>query len=68
MLNVDSESLKPANGAPELLTLDELASSWKISKSTIRKWIRQGKLKPVRLCRRVLISHEEAQRFCRENQ
>jgi excisionase family DNA binding protein len=67
MLRPDKEPATFKKAAPELLTLGELASSWKVSKSTIRKWIRNGRLKPVRLCRRVLISQEEAERFCRQS-
>jgi excisionase family DNA binding protein len=57
-----------ANAGPPLLySVEKLATAWKVSKTSIRKWIREGRLKPVRLCRRVLISQEEAERFCKQS-
>jgi len=39
---------------PELLTVAELASAWRVSQSCIRLWIRQGRLPAVRLARRAI--------------
>jgi excisionase family DNA binding protein len=47
-------SLKNVNQAAELLGI----SPW-----TVRAWIREGKLVPVRLGRRVLLTEEELERL-----
>jgi len=39
-----------------------------VSKWTVRNWIRDGELRPVRLGRRVLLSEEELERFVTESQ
>jgi excisionase family DNA binding protein len=48
---------------PQLLTLLALAKALCVSPHTIRSWVRQGKLKPVRLCRRLLFHPDEVARF-----
>jgi excisionase family DNA binding protein len=48
---------------PQLLTLLGVAKALCVSPHTIRAWVRQGKLKPVRLCRRLLFHPEEIARF-----
>jgi len=52
-----------ADGVPQLLTLLDVAARLRVSPHTVRAWIRQGKLVPVRICRRILISPEELLRF-----
>jgi excisionase family DNA binding protein len=47
----------------QLLTLLELADQLKISPHTIRKFVRDGRLKPTRICRRLLFSPSEVRRF-----
>lgn len=37
-----------------LLTLEEVASLLRLSKHTIRAFVRDGRLVPVRICRRLL--------------
>jgi excisionase family DNA binding protein len=37
-----------------LMTLEETATSLNVSPHTVRKWVREGRLRPVRLCRRLL--------------
>ena len=48
---------------PRLLSLQELAQSWKVSPHTVRKWVREGKLQPLRLCRRLLFDPVDCARF-----
>jgi len=51
---------------PQLLTLAELARALCVSPHTVRAWVRQGKLSPVRLCRRLLFHPNEVARFLAE--
>jgi len=48
---------------PQLLTLMELAERLRVSPHTVRSWVRKGKLRPVRLCRRLLFRPDEVARF-----
>jgi excisionase family DNA binding protein len=48
---------------PQLLTLLELAERLRVSPHTVRSWVRKGKLRPVRLCRRLLFHPDEVSRF-----
>lgn len=43
---------------PRLLTLTEVAESLRLSPHTIRSFVRKGKLRPTRICRRLLFSQE----------
>ncbi len=47
----------------QLLSLGEAAESLSLSMWTLRAWIRAGKLRPVRLGRRVLVEPGELQRL-----
>jgi excisionase family DNA binding protein len=47
----------------QLLTLSELADTLKVSPHTVRKFVREGRLKPLRICRRLLFSPSEIRRF-----
>ena len=55
-----------ANGVPQLLTLLEVAKALRVSPHTIRAFIRRGKLKPTRICRRLLFDPNEVSRFLAE--
>jgi excisionase family DNA binding protein len=44
---------------PQLLTLLAIAQKLSVSPHTIRAWVRQGKLRPVRICRRLLFHPDE---------
>jgi excisionase family DNA binding protein len=46
-----------------LRSVEEAAELLGISKWTVRAYIREGKLRPVRLGRRVLVAEEELERF-----
>ncbi len=51
---------------PQLLTLIVLARMLGVSPHTVRSWVRQGKLRPVRICRRLLFHPDEVARFIAE--
>lgn len=46
-----------------LLTLLEVADMLRLSPHTIRAMVRQNRLRPVRICRRLLFSPDEVSRF-----
>lgn len=52
-----------AETLPRLLTLLEVADLLRISPHTVRAMCRQGRLRPVRLCRRLLFSADEIARL-----
>ncbi len=51
-----------------LRSVEEAARLLGISKWTVRGYIRDGKLRPVRLGRRVLLSEEELERLVAQSQ
>jgi excisionase family DNA binding protein len=51
---------------PQLLTLLAVANALCVSPHTVRSWVRQGKLKPIRICRRLLFHPDELARFLAE--
>jgi len=51
-----------------LLTLKEVSDDLKVSQHTIRAWVRTGRLRPTRICRRLLFSPQEIARFLGEAQ
>jgi DNA-binding transcriptional MerR regulator len=51
-----------------LLDLGSVATAWHVSPHTVRKWVKQGRLKPVRICRRLLFHPDELARFIRAGQ
>jgi len=48
---------------PQLLTLEAVARAFCVSPHTVRAWVKKGKLRPIRLCRRVLSHPDEVARF-----
>jgi excisionase family DNA binding protein len=56
------------DNVPQLLTLLVLAKMLSVSPHTIRSWVRKGRLRPVRICRRLLFHPEEVSRFIAEGQ
>ncbi len=52
--------------ALQLLTLESVASQLAVSPHTVRKWVKLGKLRPVRICRRLLFEPSEIARFISE--
>jgi excisionase family DNA binding protein len=51
---------------PQLLTLLAVAKALCVSTHTVRSWIRKGKLRPIRICRRLLFEPSEVARFLSE--
>jgi excisionase family DNA binding protein len=47
----------------QLLTLLELADLWRISPHTVRKMVREGRLRPIRICRRLLFDPADVQKL-----
>ena len=54
--------------APRLLTLLAVAHALSVSPHTVRSWVRKGKLRPLRICRRLLFDPSEIERFISECQ
>jgi DNA-binding transcriptional MerR regulator len=48
---------------PQLLPLLAVAKALCVSPHTVRAWVREGKLKPVRLCRRLLFHPDDIARL-----
>ena len=48
---------------PQLLTLLAVAKALCVSPHTVRAWVRKGRLRPVRICRRLLFDPAEVSRF-----
>lgn len=53
---------------PQLLTLLEVARALRVSPHTVRAWVRKNRLRPVRICRRLLFSLDEVNRFLQAHQ
>jgi hypothetical protein len=51
-----------------LVNIRELADLWRVSPYTVKGWVRQDRLSPTRICRRLLFTPEECERFLREAQ
>ncbi len=53
---------------PELTLHDlkTLSEKWHVSPHTVRRWVRLGRLVPLRISRRLLFRPEECERFLRE--
>jgi predicted site-specific integrase-resolvase len=54
------------DSVPMLLDLRRVAECCHVSPHTVRKWVRQGRLKPLRICRRLLFHPDELTRFLAE--
>ena len=54
------------DNVPQLLTLLAVAQALCVSKHTVRSWVKQGRLRPVRICRRLLFHPGEVARFLAE--
>lgn len=54
------------DNVPHLLTLLAVANALCVSPHTVRSFVRQGKLRPVRICRRLLFHPDEIARFLAE--
>jgi excisionase family DNA binding protein len=52
---------------PQLMTLVAVAKVLSVSPFTVRSWVRQGKLKPLRICRRLLFHPGEVNRLLQQS-
>lgn len=52
-----------ADSIPKLLPLLTVAEALSLSPHTIRKMVRDGRLRPTRICRRLLFDPAEVQRL-----
>jgi hypothetical protein len=50
-------------GVTRLLDVQELAGLWSVSPHTIRAWVQEKRLNPTRICRRLLFTPAECERF-----
>jgi excisionase family DNA binding protein len=57
-----------SDAIPKLLALGEVAECCRVSPHTVRKWVREGRLRPVRICRRLLFHPDEIARFLTNSQ
>jgi predicted site-specific integrase-resolvase len=53
--------------SPQLLNLQTVALRLSVSPHTVRKWVKEGKLLPTRLCRRLLFQPHEIERLVAES-
>jgi predicted site-specific integrase-resolvase len=56
-----------SESVPQLLTLVAVAKALCVSPHTVRSWVKKGKLRPTRICRRLLFDPAEILRFLAEN-
>jgi excisionase family DNA binding protein len=54
------------DSVPRLLTLLAVAQALCVSPHTVRSWVRKGRLRPVRICRRLLFDPAEVVKFLAE--
>jgi excisionase family DNA binding protein len=50
----------------QLLTLLAVAKALCVSPHTVRSWVRKGRLRPIRICRKLLFHPDEVARFLAE--
>jgi len=62
----ESECEMMADSIPRLLTLVAVAEALSVSPHTVRMWVRKDRLRPVRVCRRLLFDPAEVARFISE--
>ncbi len=55
-----------AESIPQLLTLGQLAKLLALSPHTVRKLVKSGRLRPTRVCRKLLFRPDEVLRFLAE--
>lgn len=55
------------SGVPQLLTLLEAAQQLRLSPHTVRSFVRKGKLKPLRICRKLLFHPDDLARLIGHN-
>jgi hypothetical protein len=55
-----------SDNSPQLLDFQTVAAQCSVSPFTVRKWVKEGKLRPIRICRRLLFHPIELARFINE--
>jgi predicted site-specific integrase-resolvase len=63
---VQAGELETGIPIPRLLTLAAVADALAVSPHTVRKWVKLGRLRPARICRRLLFDPVEVTRFVSE--
>ncbi len=53
---------------PQLVTLLALAKALCVSPHTVRSWVKKGRLRPVKICRRLLFDPGEVARFLKHTE
>ena len=56
-----------SDSIPQLLTLAAVAKALCVSPHTVRDWVKKGRLRPIRLCRRLLFHPDEIAHFLAKN-
>jgi len=63
-MQAESEALMQTTfSVPRLMDVNELATLWRVSPHTIRAWVQQKRLAPIKICRRLLFHPDEYARF-----
>lgn len=52
-----------ADNFPKLLTLLAVAEALCVSPHTVRMWVRKGRIRPIRLCRRLLFDPADVEKL-----
>lgn len=55
-----------SESVPQLMNLATVAKALSLSPHTIRAFVRKGRLRPIRLCRKLLFHPDELARFLAE--
>jgi excisionase family DNA binding protein len=65
-VTVTNQQAEQQGNGRGLLTLIETADLLRISPHTVRALVRRGRLRPIRICRRLLFSQQEIARLIAE--
>ena len=63
-----TNELEAGLSVARLLTLAAVAEALAVSPHTVRMWVRKGRLRPLRICRKLLFTQDEIARFISEAQ
>jgi len=55
--------MQSISAVARLMDVNELANLWRVSPHTIRAWVKQKRLMPTKICRRLLFHPNECARF-----
>jgi excisionase family DNA binding protein len=58
-----NQAKRAAMNVPQLLSLSEVATALRVSPHTVRAWVRKDRLRPVRICRRLLFHPDAVAQF-----